>query len=70
MEYVVCSTCLTIESTGPHHTADVGRNRSVGGGWRNAVDGFGGGAVFVFNIFGRVGVSLVGFELDGDLKFD
>ena len=43
MEYVLCSTCLTIASTGPHHTVDAGRNRYVGGGWRNAVGGFGGG---------------------------
>ena len=69
MESVVCSTCLTIASTGPHHTVYVGRNIGVDGGWRNAVSGFGGGAVFVFEVFGGVGVLLVGFELDGDLKF-
>ena len=69
MESVVCSTCLTIASTGPHHTVDVGRNRCVGGEWCNAAGGFGGGAVFVFGVFGGVGVALVGFKVDGDLKF-
>ena len=48
---------------------DAGRNRGVGGGWRNAVGGFGGGAFFVLEVFGGVGVSLVGFEVDGGLKF-
>ena len=69
MEYVVCLTCLTIASTGYHHTLDVGRNIGVVGGWCNAVDGFGGGAVFVFEVFGGFVVSLVGFEVDGALKF-
>ena len=48
---------------------DVGRNRDLGGGWCNAVSGFGGGDVFLFEVFGGVGVSLVGFEVDGALKF-
>ena len=48
---------------------DVGRNIGVGGEWCNAVGGFRGGAVFVFEVFGGVGVSLVGFEVDGALKF-
>ena len=48
---------------------DAGWNRGVGGGGRNAANGFGGGDVFVFEVFGGVGVSLVGFEVDGDLKF-
>ena len=69
MEYVVCSTCLTIASAGPHHTVDVGRNRGVGGEWCNSVGGLGGGAVFLFEVFGGVGVALVGFEVDGALKF-
>ena len=69
MEYVVCLTCLNIASTGPHHTVDSVRNRGVCGGWRNAIGGFGGGAVFVVEVFGGVEVSLVGFEVDGDLKF-
>ena len=69
MESVVCPACLTIASTGPHHTVYAERNRGVGGGWHNAVGGFGGGAVFVFDLFGRVRVSLVGFEVDGALKF-
>ena len=46
VESFVYSTCLTIASTSPHHTADAGRNIGVGGGWRNAVGGFGGGADF------------------------
>ena len=61
-------TCLTIASTGPHNAVDVGQNRGVGGGWCNDVGGFGGGAVFVFKVFGGVGVSLVGFKVDGALK--
>ena len=69
MEYVVCSTCLTIASAGPHHTVDVGRNRGVGGEWCNSVGGFRGGDVFVFEVFSRVGVALVGFEVDGDMEF-
>ena len=69
MEYVVCSTCLTIASTGPHHTVDTGRNIGAGGGWRNAVGGFKGGADIVSEVLGGVGVSLVGFEVDGALKF-
>ena len=69
MESLVCSTCLTISPTGPHHTVDVGQNRGVGGEWRNAVSWFGGGAVFVFEVFGGVGVALMGFKVDGDLKF-
>ena len=68
-EYVICSTCFTIASTGTHHKVDAGWNRGVGGGGRNAANGFGGGDVFVFEVFGGVGVSLVGFEVDGDLKF-
>ena len=69
MESVVCSTCLTIASTWPHHTVDVGQNIGVVGEWCNAVGGFRGGAVFVFKVFGGVGVVLVGFEVDGALKF-
>ena len=68
MKYAVCSTCLTIASTGTHHTLDSGRNRGVGGGWLNAVSGFVGGAVFVFKVFGGVRISLVGFEVDEGLK--
>ena len=60
MEYVVCSARLTIVSTGPHHTVDVGQNRGVGGEWCNTVSGFIGGAVFVSEVFGGVGVVLVG----------
>ena len=56
MEYVVCSTCHTISSTSPHHTVGSVFNRGVGGGWRNAVGGFGGGADFVFEVLGGVGV--------------
>ena len=37
--------------------------------WCNAVGGFGGGAMFVFKLYGRFGVALVGFVVDGDLKF-
>ena len=48
---------------------DAGRNRGVGGGWRNAVSGFVEVAVFVFTVLGGVGVSLVGFEVDRALKF-
>ena len=48
---------------------DAGRNRGVGGGWRNAVGGFGGVADFLFEVLGRVRVSLVGFGVDGGLKF-
>ena len=69
MEYVFCSTCLNIASTGDHHTVDAGRNRGVGGGWCNDVGGFGGGADFLFKLLGRVGVSLMVFEVDGALKF-
>ena len=69
MESVVCSTCLTIASTGPHHTVDVGRNRGVGGEWCNTVGGFGGGAVFLFEVFGGFRVALVGLEVDEALKF-
>ena len=47
---------------------DVGRNRGVGREWCNAVSEFRGGDVFLFEVFGRVGVSLVGFEVDGALK--
>ena len=69
MEYIVYSTCLTIASTGPHHTVDVGRNRGLGGEWCNAVGGFGRGAVFVFEVFDGVGVKILRFGVDGDLKF-
>ena len=69
MEFVFCSTCLTIVSTGPHNTVYAGRNRDIGGGSFNAVGEFGGGAVFVFGVFGRAGVSLLGFEVYGALKF-
>ena len=69
MESVVCSTCLTISSTGPHHTVDSGQNRGVGRGWRNAVGGFRGGDIFLFKVFGGVGVSLLVLEVDGALKF-
>ena len=73
MEYVVCLICLTIASIiasiSPHHTMYAGRNRSIGRGWRNAVGGFGGGSDFLFEALGGFGVSLVGFEVDGDLKF-
>ena len=48
---------------------DTGRNIGAGGGWRNAVGGFGGGADFLFEVLGGVGVLLVGFEVDGALKF-
>ena len=47
----------------------VGRNIVVGGEWCNDVGGFGGGAVLVFKVFGGVRVALVGFEVDGALKF-
>ena len=67
MESVVCLTCITTVSTRPHYTVDVGRNRGVGGEWCNAVGGFGGVSVFVFEVFGGFMVSLVGFEVDGDL---
>ena len=69
MEYVLRSTRLNIDSTGSHHTVNVGQNIGVGGEWCNAVGGFGGGALFVFEVFGGVGVALVVFEVDGDLKF-
>ena len=69
MEFVVCLTCITIDSTGPHKTVDAGRNIGAGRGWHNAVGGFGGGADFLLEVFGVVGVLLVGFEVDGDLKF-
>ena len=69
MEYVVCLTCLTIASTRPHHTVDAGHNRGVAGEWCNAVGGLGGGTMFVFKVFGVVGVAWVGFRVDGDLKF-
>ena len=69
MEPLGCSKCLTIVSTGTHHTVDVGRNRGLGGEWCNAGGGFGGGDVFVFKVFGGVGVALVGFEVDGDMEF-
>ena len=69
MESVVCLTCLNIASTGPHHTVNVGRNRGVGGEWCNSIGGFRGGDVFVFEVFSGVGVALVGFEVDGALKF-
>ena len=68
MEYVVCLTCINIASTRPHHTVDAGQNRGVGGWWHNVVGGFVGGAVFVFKLFGGVGVSLVGFKVDGALN--
>ena len=69
MEYIFCSTIITIASTGTYHTVGVGRNIDVGGGWRNDVGGFGGGADFLFEVLGGVGVLLVGFEVDGALKF-
>ena len=69
MEYVVCSTCLTIASTKPHQTVEAGWNRGVGGGWRNFVGGFRGGAIFAFEVFGGIRVSLVVFEVDRALKF-
>ena len=47
MEYIFCSTVITIASNGTYHTVGVGRNIDVGGGWRNDVGGFGGGAVFL-----------------------
>ena len=69
MEYVVYSTCLTIASIVPHHTVDVKRNKYLGGEWCNTVGGIGGGAVLVFKVFREVRVTLVGFEVDGDLEF-
>ena len=69
MEYVVCSTCLTIASTGNHHAVCGGENRGVGGRWRNTVNRFGGGAIFLIEVFGVVRVSLVGLKVYGDLKF-
>ena len=48
---------------------DVGQNIDAGGEWCNAVGGFRGGDVFVFEVFGRVGVALVGLEVDGALAF-
>ena len=69
MEYVVCLVCLTIVSTGNHHTVGVGQNRGVGRRWRNSVGGFRGGAIFVFEVFGGVGFSLLGFKVDGAIKF-
>ena len=69
MEYSVCLKCLTIASIGPHHTVDAGRNRGVGGGWHKTVSGFGGGAAILFEALGGVRVSLVGFKVDGALKF-
>ena len=68
MEYVVCLTYINIASTGPHHIVDSGQNIGVEGGWHNSVGGFVGGAVFVFKLFGGVGVSLVGFKVDGALN--
>ena len=68
VESVFWSTCLTIASTGSHHTVDAGQNRGVGWGWRNAIGGFGGGADIVFEVLGGVRVTLVGFEVDGALK--
>ena len=69
MEYVVCYTWITIASTGPHKMLDIGWNRGVGGGWRKSVGRFGGGSDIVFEVLGVVRVSLLGFEVDGDLKF-
>ena len=69
MESVFCSTCLTIYTPGPHHTVDVRQNRGVGREWCNSVDGFRGGAVFVFDVFGGVGVTLVVFKVYRALKF-
>ena len=69
MESVVCLRCLTISYTGTYHTMDAGQNRGVGGGWRNFVGGFRGGAIFAFEVFGGIRVSLVVFEVDGALKF-
>ena len=68
MESVFCSTCLTIDSTGPHHTVGVGRNIVVGGKVCNYIGGFVGGAVFVLEVFCGVMVALVGFKVDGGLK--
>ena len=48
---------------------DVGRKIGVGENWCNAVGGFRGGAVFVSEVCGGFGVSLVEFKVDGDLKF-
>ena len=48
---------------------DVGRNRGVCREWFNAVGRFGGGAVFVFEVFGIVRVAFVGFKVYGSLKF-
>ena len=62
-ESVVCQACLTIASTGPHLTVDARRNRSVGVGQHNAVGAVGGGAESVFEVLGRVDVSVVGFEV-------
>ena len=69
VESFVCSTCITIYSTGPHHIADAGRKIGVGRGWCNTVDGFRGDADIVFEVLVGVGVSLVGLEVDGDQEF-
>ena len=69
MESVFCSTCLTIYSTGPHHTVDVGRNIVVGGKVCNYIGGFGGVSVLVLEVFCGFMVALVGFKVDGGLKF-
>ena len=68
MKYVVCLTCFTIASTGPHHTVDIEQKRIIDREWCNAVGGFIGGDVFVFGVFGGVGVALMGFEVDGAQK--
>ena len=56
MEYIFCLACPAIAYTGPHQTVDAGRNRGVGGGWRNSTGRFRGVADFLFEVLGGVGV--------------
>ena len=63
------STFFTIASTIPNHTVDAGLNRGVGGGRCNNVGGLGVGDGFVFEVLGRVDVSLVRFEVDVSFFF-
>ena len=63
-EYVICSTCFTIASTGTHLTVDVVQNRGVCGGRRNAVGGVEGVTDGVIKVLGGVNVSVVGSEVN------
>ena len=57
-------TVKSTTSTGAHLADGAGQNRGVGGGQSYTVGGVGGGDDGVFEVLGRVVISVVGFKVD------